>query len=251
MRALRFLPVALIATACSSLPVPAVAQEVIREGDARVIHVDANAFVRRTPDRAIVQLAVETPAPTAQEATRQNAERMDRVLAAVRALGIPPANIRTGRISLQPRYDQSRDMREPVRDMREPPIIGYTAMNSVVVTVDSIPLVGQVIDRGVDAGANRVAGIHFELRNPDAAQAEALRLAIERARRQAQVIADALGEPLGPALRVSTSGWQQPFRGADVRMEAAAAMPAPPPTPVEPGEVDVQAHVSITFRIGT
>lgn len=252
------LPLLLTLAACTAAPRPVVAQE-IRGDDPRVIQIDATATVRRAPDRGVVQLAVETVAATAQEASRENARVMERVLAAVRALGIPAASIQTGRINLFPRYDDARPIRDP-RDPREPArartgepeIIGYTARNMVVVTVDSLPLVGPVIDTGVEAGANRVSGVHFELRDPEAAHREAIRMAVERARRQAGAVAEALGETLGPALRVSTSGFHAPFRATHDMVQTRAAAPPPaPPTPVQPGEVDVQAHVSITFRIGT
>lgn len=242
---------ALIVSACASVPPPTAAQVPAAETGPRTIHVSATAEVRRAPDRAVVALAVETPAPTAAEASRQNAERMRAVIEAVRRLGIDRNRIQTRRIELMPRYE--RMDRGPERvEPREPRIVGYIAVNQVVVTVDDITLVGPVVDAGVGAGANRVSGIHFELRDPEAAHHEALRMAVEKARREAQVIADALGEPLGPALNVTTSGYYPPrpppMPMGDMRMEAVRAAPAPP---VVPGELDVRASVNITFRIGT
>jgi uncharacterized protein len=206
----------------------------------RTIHVSAQASVQRTPDRATVQLAVETIAETARDATNRNAAAMDRVLAALRELGIPDARIQTTRIALHPRYDQRRDHPEPA-------IVAYQAVNQVMVRLDDIGLVGRVVDAAVQAGANRVTGIHFELSEPHAAYHEALRLAVVRAGEEAAVVAAALGERLGPAMQVSTGGAQPPR----ARMEAAQmdmAVSAAPP--VQPGEMEVHAMVSITYRLG-
>lgn len=240
--------------ACASAPTPAAAQRPAPEAHERTIFVNATAQVRRAPDQAIISLAVETPAPTAAEATRQNAERMSAVIEALRRLGIERSSIQTRRVELMPRYERERMRPEPPMEQmeqREPRIVGYIAVNQVVVTVDDIGLVGRVVDAGVDAGANRVTGIHFQLREPEAAYHEAVRLAVQKARREAEVVAAALGEPLGPALNVTTSSYYPaPPPSPMVRgraMEQAAAVP----TPVEPGELDVQASVSITFRIGT
>lgn len=244
-------------SACASAPTPVAAQRPVPEAQDRTIFVNATAQVRRAPDQAVISLAVETPAPTAAEATRQNADRMTAVIEAIRRLGIDRSDIQTRRVELMPQYERPERMpperMQPMErvEPREPRITGYIAVNQVVVTVDDVGMVGRVVDAGVEAGANRVTGIHFQLREPETAYHEAVRLAVQKARREAEVIAGALGEPLGPALNVTTSSYYPappppPMMG-DMRMERAAAMP----TPVEPGELDVQATVSITFRIGT
>jgi uncharacterized protein len=79
-------------------------------------------------------------------------------------------------------------------------------MNQVMVRLDDMELVGRVVDAAVGAGANRVTGISFELSDPRTAYHEALRLAVARARAEAEVLADALGEPLGAVMQVSTGG---------------------------------------------
>jgi uncharacterized protein len=220
-------------------PAPGVAQTSEPERP-RTLHVSAHASVQRAPDRAVVQLAVETVAETALAATAANAAAMDRVLAALREIGIPEAHIRTTRIDLQPRYDQRREAREPV-------IVAYQAMNQVMVQLEDLDLVGRTVDVAVRSGANRVTGIRFELRDPQAAYHEALRRAVAQAREEATVLAEALGETLGPVIQVSTGGIQLP----PVRMEAVGislrAMDAAPP--VQPGELDVTATVSITYRL--
>jgi uncharacterized protein len=229
-----------IALVSLALSFPAVATaQVPGEAPPRTIHVNAQASVQRMPDRATVQLAVETIAETARDATARNAAAMDRVLAALRQLGIPDARIRTTRIALQPRYDQRRDVPEPV-------IVAYQAVNQVTVRLDDMGLVGRTVDAAVQAGANRVTGISFELSDPLAAYHEALRMAVAQAAEEAAVVAAALGERLGPAIQVSTGGAQPPRPMMEgVRMDMAALA-----TPVQPGELDVHAMVSITYRLG-
>lgn len=231
----------LAATACGSLPGPAQAQEPAPE-PTRQIHVNADASVRRAPDRAVVQLAVESVGESARAATDANAEAMAGVLAALRRLDIPSERIQTLRIELQPRYDRRRDVASPE-------IVGYQALNQVTVRVDDLERVGAVVDAAVTAGANRVTGITFELSEPEEAYHEALRMAIEKARREADVVAGALGETLGPPVEVSTGGFSVPrplMRVAPMAMEMAeSAQP-----PVEPGELEIQASVSITYTLG-
>ena len=242
MRKLTAVLTALVIPACSSTPSPVGAQEPAPD-TPRTVQVSATAEVQRAPDRAVIHLAVETVADDAGAATRENAERMDAVLRAVAGLGIERSAIQTQRLDLQPRYDRRRDAVEPE-------IVGYQATNLVRVRVDEVGRVGEVVDAAVAAGANRVAGIGFELADPEAAYHEALQRAIAKAAREAEVIAGELGETLGPALSVSTGGGPSPvFQMGDVQMRAVAEQAMAPP--VETGELDVRASVRITYRLGS
>lgn len=235
--------IALSFSACSANPDPVAAQSTAPSSEPPpTLNVNATATVRRAPDVAVIQLAVETLAPTAGEASDQNAARMDAVLRAVRAQGIPAASIRTQRLELQPRYDHQRE--------GEPRIVGYQAVNQVTVRMEDVAAVGSIVDAAVRAGANRVTGIRFELAEPESAYHEALRQAIAKARAEAEVAAAALGMRLGEPVHVSTGGFNPPappFR-QDMAMARAESMAAPP---VEPGELEVHASVSIAWRLGS
>lgn len=244
MKRLTTVLIALIVGACSVNPQPAAAQVPTPTTDmVPTLQVSANATVRRTPDVAVVQLAVESVAATAREATAENTAAMEEVLRAIRAQGVPEANIRTQRLELQPQY---RDRRAG-----DPEIIGYRALNQVTVRLDDVTATGPVVDAAVRAGANRVTGIRFELADSQSAYHEALREAIAKARAEAEVAASALGQRLGEPLNVSTGGHHVPMPQPHMERMAVTAMDQGAPPPVEPGEVAVQATVSITWRLGT
>lgn len=230
----------LVVSACTSGVAPVAAQETAPEAD-RTLDVSADATVTRPPDRAVIRLAVETVARTARAATTGNAEAMTAVLDALDELGIPRDAVQTEAVSLSPRYDRSDGSQEPT-------ITGYHAVNRVSVPVEDVDRVGAVVDAAVDAGANRVLGIQFELADPEAAYHDALEQAIAMARREAETAAAALGESLGPAIRVSTGGVRAPAPQGPV---PEMMMRAQASTPVQPGELEVRATVSITYRLGS
>src|SRR5712692_7772487 len=77
------------------------------------------------PDEAKIQFSVVTQAVTAQDAASQNANQVTAVLAALRSVLGPNANLKTLSYSLNPNYSNGN-----------PPIlIGYTATNTVQVTL--------------------------------------------------------------------------------------------------------------------
>ncbi len=231
----------LVVSACSSAVVPASAQNPPPEpaaGPVRTLDVSAEAAVSRAPDRAVVRLGVETTARTAEAARAGNADAMAGVMAALGGMGIPASSIRTEAIGLSPRYD-----RGPNTD--EPTIVGYQATNHVAVRLDDMDSLGAVVDAAIQAGANRVLGIRFEIADPESAYHEALEQAVAKARAEAETLARALGEPLGPVLHVSTGRAPTPATGGSELMLRAVAE-----TPVNPGEMQVRATVHITYRLG-
>lgn len=224
------------------LPLPAAAQTGVQE-DTRTITVDATGTVEREPEKAVLMLAVESEAPTAAEAARANAQRMESLIAALRGMQIADDDIRTVSYNLNPVYQRP----DQPRQTGEPTIVAYRATNMVQVEVDTVARAGRVIDGAIEAGANRVAGLSFDLRDPQAARLDALEDALATARREAEALARAAGVTLGPPVSIHTSGGgpvppPMPYRS--VMMDAAQAE-----TPIEGGTLTVTAHVTVVYRI--
>jgi len=204
------------------------------------IRVTAQARLSAKPDRVQIDLGVITHAATSQEAAAQNARQADAVLAAVRkALGSAGV-LRTISYSLNPDYKYHPNA-EPTPD-------GYTATNVVQVTLDDLARIGNVIDTATAAGANRIEGIAFTLRDEDAVRAEALRQAATRARAEAEVLAGALGLKVVRVLTVEENSAQfQPVRLNAARVASPAA--AATATPVEAGTLEVTANVTLSVEV--
>jgi uncharacterized protein YggE len=161
----------------------------------------------------------------------------------LKAVPVAANAIRTTSYELQPQYSQ-----ETARSA--PHISGYRAMNTVQVTLDVIDRVGPVIDASLAAGANRITDLSFGIKDAAGARAEALKLAVQRARAEAEAIASGLGERLGPALSVNADQYfPQPRPQAMYRMSAEMAAPPAPPTPVSTGTLQIGATINITFRL--
>jgi uncharacterized protein YggE len=198
-------------------------------------------------DRGRIEFMVETQAPTARQAAVQNAELMDRVMRSLRDAGGQTTTVETGGYSLEPVY------RYPSREQpREIPVIeAYRAVNHVRVRADDVTRVGPLIDAGIGAGANRVASLTFEAKDPEPARMEALRQAVAKARAEAQTVAAALGDSLGRALEVHTSSdYGSPVINSGMMGRAAPEEMQVAPTPVAPGEQIVRANVTIKFALG-
>jgi uncharacterized protein YggE len=199
------------------------------------VQVTAEATVSAAPDQATVEIGVTTQSTTAHEATQQNATAVDRVLAALRRAGAADANLHTLRYSVQPVY------RRPEGDT--PQVEAYTVTNLVRVTIDDVSRVAGFVDAATAAGANQIRQLRFEVADPEALQAKALRAAAAKAWSQARALAAGLDVQIVRMLsaREGTAP-VQPFRD----MLSARATRA---TPIEPGTIDVSATVTLTVEI--
>jgi uncharacterized protein YggE len=208
------------------------------------IRVSGDARVGAKPDRVQIDLGVQTVEVQSQAAAAGNARALDAVLAAVRGAAGPTGQLRTVSYSLSPNYQYHPNGGEPT-------ITGYTAVNVVEVTLDDLGRMGNVIDAATRAGANRVQGIQFTLRDQDAVRAEALRQAAQRARAEAEVLAGALNLRILRVLTVEeTSPQIVPVRMFKAVARATAGGAAEAPTPVESGTLDVSAQVVLLVEVG-
>jgi uncharacterized protein YggE len=209
------------------------------------IRVSATGETRTPPDRAWADFGVETEAATASQAADQNARKMEAVITALVRAGVARENVRTSDFNVFPVHAQTRD------GTGEPRIRGYRASNVVTAQTDDVRRVGPLVDAALAAGANRINGVRFGMRDPDRARDVALRDALRRARAEAAVLAEGMGVQLGRVLDVSTStAPPMPFPVA-YRMQAQMAdATASAVTPIEPGQQTVHATVTVVFEIG-
>lgn len=220
---------------------PALAQD----GDTpppRTLTVVGNGEVKASPDVAFIQLAVETTAENAAKATNENARRTTAVIDALKKKIGNQDRVTTTGYSLQPQYANRRPGSEA-----PPEITGYVASNRVRVESRDLTKVGELIDAAIAAGANRTDALYFTLENRSPHLREALTEAGAEARAQAESIAAALGVSLGEVLNASTTG--APIPGPIYRERMVAMAADAMSTPVEPGEVEVTAILSVTYRI--
>lgn len=205
----------------------------------------AEGHATRTPDLALFTAGVSTTGTSAGAALSANAAAMSRVIAALKGAGIEARDIQTSSISLNPVYEQRPDNQAYSTSAR---IVGYQAGNSVSIRVRKLDAFGKVIDTLVAAGATNINGPDFQLDNPDAAQDDARRDAVAKARARAELYAKAAGLKLGRILSIREGGQDGgPIARPFAPMLMARAAPAP--TPVEAGEQDITAQVTIVFEL--
>jgi uncharacterized protein YggE len=222
-------------------PRPALAVDPTATPAEHTITVTGTGTETVSPDIADVRLGVLVSRPTVKDARAIAATRMNRVIDALKKLGIADKDIQTTMISLEPNYANSNGENPPR-------IIGYSLSNGVAITVRNLDLAGDVIDDSLAAGATTLDGIAFRVADPAAAQAQARTDAMTQARASADTLAKAAGVSISGVSSISEVSTPVPpiyYGGARL-----AAMAADAATPVQAGTTDVSITVTVVYQIG-
>jgi uncharacterized protein YggE len=188
-----------------------------------------------TPDIAYVTIGVHTEDKNASEAVDANNTQAQAVSTALREFGIAARDIRTTNFSIYPQ--QQFDDRGQVEG------ITYVVDNSVYVTVRDLTKVGDLLDTAVQAGANSISGIQFDVADKANALTDAREAAVTNAQEIAEELADAANVTLGPVQSITLYG-STPMPMFDAR---AAVLESA--VPISPGQLNITVEVQMVFQI--
>jgi uncharacterized protein YggE len=204
------------------------------------IAVVGRGEIKVSPDRATVQISVQTKAPTAAAAAADNANKQQSVMAALRALGLGADQLSTINYNVYPeqRYEQNR----------EPVIVGYNVTNTILVDVRKLSQVGPVIDAALSHGANMITSLQFYASNTETARRAAIASAIEKARADAEAAARAARGSLGTLLGIDIGSYSPPPPRPMMMAKVMMAPAVQADTPINPGEETLSVEVSTRWR---
>jgi len=202
----------------------------------RTVAVTASADVKVPNDTAKVGFGVKRERKTRTAALQATAAGLRKVIAAAKAFpGVGEGDIRTGRIDVSP--------------VQKGKVTVYRATEGIQVTLHEPDKSGELIAKGLAAGATGVSGPSFSVGNEEEAFAKVLAAAFDKAKERAIVLATQAGAKLGQALTIE-EGEGAEFIGPrfEAAEEAAAVKGAPTP-PTKPGTSRVKATVHVIFEL--
>ncbi|OBX18441.1 hypothetical protein A9995_10690 [Erythrobacter sp. QSSC1-22B] len=205
-----------------------------------ILRVQGTGRIAAVPEVMTITLGVVTTGESAAAALDANNRKLAPVIAALREAGIPPEQIQTSGLSVDPQF---ADTRNASADR----ILGFRASSAVTVESRDLASAGDLVSALFDAGANSISGPEFAVAEENVerltrrAEAEALR----EARAQADATASALGMRVARVLLVSDSQVQL-GRGSGSIVVTGARIAQ---TPIEPGEITIEARYGLEFAL--
>lgn len=205
------------------------------------ITVTGEGSVSAAPDMAILNFGVLKSAPTARQALDDANKAVSDAIADLKAKGIEARDLQTSGFSVSPQFDYSG------KNGTAPKLTGYQVSNMLTVRVRDIGSLGKVLDDAVTNGINSGGSLSFGNSKRKDLIAEARKAAVADAMAKAKALTEAAGVTAGDVLNIEEDAQMAPPAVPMVRM--AMAKEATDSVPVEAGESEYHARVTVTFAI--
>ena len=214
---------------------------------------DGQGQATAVPDQATIDAGITAQAATVTDAQNQVNTKTEKIISAIKALGISDKDIKTTNYSVTPNYGQGVVIQTAIY----PPvpggsqtITGYTVTQNLEINVKDLTKVNKVIDTATTNGANLVGGANFTFSDDlqKSLENKARIIAVNNARQKAQSLASAAGVHLGRVVNVVENS-NLPIRFGV--MQSAGALPkadTTAPTNITPGENSVTINITIYYE---
>ncbi|HWQ67629.1 MAG TPA: SIMPL domain-containing protein [Methanospirillum sp.] len=218
--------------------------------EKNLIHVSGSGVVKTSPDRCEISLSVVTKNSDVKAAQKENARKMDIVMGVLRDSGkgnLSSSEIGTSSYSISEVWSPDEALKAKFGEKTTI----YEVSNTISIQTAQIDRIGDLIDLAVTNGANGVSSLQFTLSKQKTAEfrTQALTIAVDKARSDAEAVASSLGVTIGAVHDVTVGEPYSPSSYYNQDMRSADVSGAGPATPIEPGNIDVSAQVSIEYEI--
>lgn len=205
------------------------------------ITIDGEGKVNAKPDIAQVVMGLTSEGTDLGQIQIQNTQKVNALIAALKAAGVADKDLQTQQYSISPKYDYTGGTQR---------IVGYQVSQQLVVKIRDLSKVGSLLTQAAQLGANQVNGLVFTFDDPSALQQEARRKAIADARQKADDLAKSLGVSVVKVISFSEAGGGNPVpRPMFDYAVANEAKAVAPPADIQVGSSDLDSRISVTFEI--
>jgi uncharacterized protein len=212
--------------------------------DVPKLTLSASATIWKPSDELQLKIGVITLSDTAEGGLAENSAKMKKMVASLERAGLAKDDYETNQFSIKPTYTPMPQY--PPANWR-PSINGYEVTNSILIHTGKLDMAGKIIDLANQAGANSIADIRFGLHSARDYWTEALSAAGANAVSDAQAIAQATGVQLVRVLSISLNHTQ--VRAPHLDMACFAKVAGGNEPPIDPGEVSIEANVTLVYEI--
>jgi uncharacterized protein YggE len=219
---------------------------------SRTVNVSGTAVVNVTPNRALIQLGVQSNGGTPSAVKALNTATIESVIRTLKSLGVEAKDISTDRYIVQPIYENYNSLH----------IKGYRIDNVVAVTLGDVDVVSDVIVAALEVGANEVIDVELYTSELRKYRDQAREMAMQAAGEKAQALANTAGVDTGCVLNINENTWSyyngwwsRDNQNLWVQNAVQNVSPSggsgslPQDGPVSLGQISIRAEVNATFSL--
>jgi uncharacterized protein YggE len=223
-----------------------------------VITVTGTAEILVAPDEVVFSLDVTKLDKDLQIAKRQSDETMGRILDLTKRFGIEPKNVQTTYVSVDMKYESTRDPKNRVFDEDGDEIgkrifKGYEVSTTVVVRLTEVKRVEEFFTEALKTGITEVNSVKFETSAPRVHKDAARAMAMKAAREKASAMAAAIDQTIGKAVKITEVGSSNASYGYSANIISntvgATGSFSESVATFAPGAIKIEAEVTVSFLL--
>ena len=211
-----------------------------------LITVTGQAEVRVPPDEVLFTLAVENVDKDMLVANRRTDDSVKQILAIARKYNVKPEDVQTSQISVQPKYNTD-DMEYEARRNIKRVLIGYQVSKTVAVRLRDISRFDEMLADILKAGITRLSNLEFRDSEIRKHRDEARRMAMRAAKEKATLLANEIGQSIGPAYSITETS--RDYAPSPMQNVSSDVRGAESESALAPGTLSVTAQVTVRFRL--
>lgn len=239
---MKILQITAIALCTATVAVSAQTIQVSKEN--RTISITATDKVMAIADVATVHVGFIVYGPDSDAAYANGSRTSNAIIKALTNAGIPSAAIESENQSLAPVQNyQVEKLTDAEKAQRK-----FQVTQSWTVRANANDA-SKILDLAVKTGANQSGQIDWSFKDENAPEAEAAAKALQRARAQAEQMAQSLNAKLGVLLYASNEVQASPVRPMMRAMAGSMAMDKVEPLAINPRQIEKSATVTAIFAI--
>ncbi len=162
----------------------------------RSVQVSGTGEALLEPDIATVEMGIFVFNKDLPKGKKEADAKIASLLTAISSLAVAPEDIRTTQLYLSPKYDESDDNWD---------LVGYEITRSLTVTLRDLKKLNELIDKSIEAGANRLEEIELSSSKEQESKDKTLAEAIMDAKQHATRLAEGFGAKLGKVLLIDAN----------------------------------------------
>ena len=208
---------------------------------AHTVSVTGTGLVSAQADRATVQMSIMSRHHELDAAQAGAAKVTAAVLSLTDRLDIKRNKVDTTGATVRPDYRWNREKEE--QELR-----GYIAERQMLVKVDDLEKLGKLVEGAVASGVNQVSPPQLDSSKRKELRRDALAMAAQDARANAEVLAETLGAKLGKPISI-VDGSATPGPPVPQLRMATAAMESDSAATYNAGDLTFTAAVTVVFEL--
>lgn len=199
-----------------------------------IVSVIGTGTVNIVPDKVTINSRIEHTGQSAAEVKKQNDRVVNEVIKYLKSQGIDSKDIQTEYIRLN--KEVNYNTKETF----------YSANQAISIQLRDLNKYEEIMSGLLNSGLNRIDGIEFQTSEKEELQSDARKKAVLNAQMKAREYAEALGQNVGVALKISevqTDQYQPVYRVMEMKSDNSDQQT------IAPGEMEVRVKVNVDFLL--